>query len=254
MIWRWLRRGGRAAPLDEALWRRLRRRSRLLRALDADAAALLRERAGAFLADKAITGAAGFEPSPLRQGLIAALCCLPALRLPADSLDGWHEVIVYPGQFRVRRHQHDDDTGVAHEWDDDLAGEAWDRGPIVLSWADVLADLRYPEPGFNVIVHEIAHKLDGGDGALNGTPLLRDATMRREWISAFQQAVDDLNTRLDRGEAAPIDDYAAESPDEFFAVASEYHYTAPGELAAAYPAVAALLARYYGPAPRPPRD
>src|SRR5690606_40750331 len=69
MIWRWLRRGGRAAPLDEALWRRLRRRSRLLRALDSDAAALLRERAGAFLADKAITGAAGFEASPGRKSV-----------------------------------------------------------------------------------------------------------------------------------------------------------------------------------------
>lgn len=254
MLWRWLRRGRRAAPpLDDDLWRRLRRRSALLRALDDDEASELRARAGRFLADKAISGAAGFQPTPLRKGLIAALCCLPTLRMPADSLDGWHEVIVYPGQFRVRRHQHDDDTGVQHEWDDELAGEAWDRGPIVLSWADVLADLRYPEPGFNVIVHEIAHKLDAGDGAMNGTPPLPDAAMRREWIEAFQQAFDDLGARLDRDEEPPIDPYAAEAPDEFFAVASEYHYTAPDLLAAAYPRVAALLARLYGPAPLPGR-
>ena len=61
-----------------------------------------------------------------------------------------------------------------------------------------------------------------------------------------------LNTRLERGDSAPIDDYAAESPGEFFAVASECHYTAAEELAAAYPAVASLLTRYYGPAPRAP--
>lgn len=251
MILRWLGLAApRSEPIDDALWRRAVRRARLLRWLEPAQRDLLRERCERFLAAKAITGAGGFEPTPIRRVLIAALCCRPVLALAEDSLDDLRQVIVYPGQFRVRRHEAGEHDGVVHEWDDELAGEAWDRGPVVLSWADVLADLRLPEPGFNVIVHEIAHKLDALDGAMNGTPELTDARSRAAWISAFQQAFDDLNARLERDEVPPIDAYAAESPDEFFAVASEYHFTAPQILAGCYPAVAEQLTAYYGPAPR----
>jgi Mlc titration factor MtfA (ptsG expression regulator) len=253
MILRWLGlSSARVEPIHESVWRRCVRRARLLGWLEAEQRGVLRKRSERFLARKAIHGAGGFEVTPLRRVLIAALCCRPALRLPEDWLDDWHEVIVYPGQFRVRRHLAGEHDGVIHEWDDELAGEAWERGPIVLSWADVLADLRLPEPGFNVIVHEIAHKLDALDGAMNGTPPLPDARRRASWASAFQQAFDDLNQRLDQDLEPPIDAYAAESEDEFFAVASEYHFTAPTLLASAYPAVAEELRAFYGPAPRRP--
>ena len=46
-----------------------------------------------------------------------------------------------------------------------------------------------------------------------------------------------------------IDSYAAEAPEEFFAVCSEYHFSDPRLLAAALPKVAAHLARFYGPSP-----
>lgn len=184
-----------------------------------------------------------------RRALLATLCMRPVRRLDSRLLGGWRDLIVYPGQFRVRR-SHADDDGLIREWDEDLAGEAWEHGPVVLSWIDVLADLAAPEPGFDVVVHEIAHKLDLSDGAMNGTPALQDSASRQRWIAAFQSAYDDLCGRLDAGEAAPIDDYAAEAEEEFFAVASEYHFTAPEVLAAAYPAVATELAAFYGPSPR----
>ena len=43
--------------------------------------------------------------------------------------------------------------------------------------------------------------------------------------------------------------YAAEAPDEFFAVLSEYHFSDPHTLRAAMPAVADHLTRFYGPPP-----
>ena len=46
---------------------------------------------------------------------------------------GWKSVIVYPGDFLVR-HQHTDEAGVVHELERELSGEAWDNGPVVLSW------------------------------------------------------------------------------------------------------------------------
>nr|WP_225444802.1 M90 family metallopeptidase [Pseudomarimonas arenosa] len=222
-------------------------RHRRLRRLSAEDQQTLHQLASQFLADKTLSATHGLELTPLRAALLASYACLPVLHLGYEWLQGWRELIVYPGQFRVRRHEIDE-HGVAHEWDDELAGEAWERGPVVVSWADVLADLRWPQAGFDVVVHEIAHKLDLSDGAMDGVPSL-PREQRQRWIEVMQTAFDDLNLRLDRGEAAPIDDYAAEAPEEFFAVCSEYHFTAPQQLSAAYPAVAELMTAFYGRSP-----
>jgi MtfA peptidase len=235
--------------IDDATWQRLLRRVELARRLPAEQRQRLRDYCERFLRDKAVTGAAGFELRDDQRLSLAMLCCVPVLRLGYDWLRGWDQVIVYPGQFRVRRHQHDEASGVVEEWDDDLAGEAWDRGPLILSWQDVREDLRQPEAGYNVVIHEIAHKLDALDGSLDGTPPLPDAARHADWVATFQAGYEALHAQLEAGEEPPIDDYAAEAPDEFFAVVSEYHFSAPALLAQAMPAVAVELARFYGPSP-----
>jgi MtfA peptidase len=234
--------------IDDRDWRRLRRRVAHVRRLPVERQQVLRALCERFLHDKAITGAADFELDDDRRLILAALCCLPVLSLGYQWLRGWDQVIVYPGQFRVRRHQHDADSGVVDEWDDDLAGESWDRGPLVLSWTDIREDLQQPQAGYNVVAHEIAHKLDALDGAMDGTPPL-PAPEHRAWVAAFQPAFEQLCETIAAGGEAPIDDYAAEGPDEFFAVVSEYHFSAPGLLRQAMPAVAAGLERFYGRSP-----
>lgn len=177
--------------------------------------------------------------------LLAALCCLPLLQFGERGLRGWSQLLVYPDAFRVRR-SHVDAAGVLHEWDDELAGEAWDHGPLVLSWADVQADLAEPDGGFCVAVHEMAHKLDVLDGEMDGTPPL-PAAWHRQWAHDFQRAYDAFCAKVDAGQDTVIDPYAAEAPEEFFAVATEYHFSAPQLLAAEMPAIATHLARFYGP-------
>ena len=86
-----------------------------------------------------------------------------------EEQGGWKQVIVYPGAFRVHRRHHDEDTGLVSEWHEDLDGESWEHGPLVLSWDDVAADLAAPEPGYLLVAHEMAHKLDALDGAMDGT-------------------------------------------------------------------------------------
>ena len=54
---------------------------------------------------------------------------------------------------------------------------------------------------------------------------------------------------MDRGRETLIDPYAAEAPEEFFAVATEYHFSAPDLLAQEMPGVAAHLRRFYGASP-----
>lgn len=244
----WLRRlAGRPAPqpLDDALWQRALRRPAWTRDLDEASRATLRDLTERFLGDKGISPAGGFTLTDDRRVLIAMLCCQPVLRLGYDWLRGWHEVIVYPGQFRVRRHDYDEDTGVLAEWDDDLAGEAWDRGPLILSWADVRADLDTPAPGYHVVAHEIAHKLDALDGAIDGMPPL-PAAMRAAWARDFQAAYERVAADVEAGREPPIDAYAAEGPDEFFAVCTEYWFTAPGVLREHFPALSERLAEFYG--------
>lgn len=245
----WLRRitGVPAPPqIHDDDWLRLLRRVVWVRGLDFPTQQRLRALTERFLADKAITPAADCRLTPDRRRLIALLCCQPILYLGYDWLQGWHEVIVYPGQFGVRRHDYDAETGVVAEWDDELIGESWDRGPLILSWADVRADLDRPEPGYHVVAHEIAHKLDALDGTMDGTPPLPDAATRDAWVRDFQAGFDAVRADLDADREPAIDAYAAEAPDEFFAVVSEYHFSAPELLRAAMPAVAARLSEFYG--------
>lgn len=200
-----------------------------------------------FLRNRAITPVAGLELDDADRAVLAACCCLPLLEVGVGGLRGWSQLIVYPDAFRVNR-SHVDAAGVLHEGEDELIGEAWAAGPLVLSWADVQADCADPGEGFCVAVHEMAHKLDALAGDMDGTPPLA-GDWRGAWVRDFQQAFDDLGARLDAGRRVRIDEYAAESPDEFFAVASEYHFSAPSVLRRAYPKVADHLARLYGAPP-----
>lgn len=120
--------------------------------------------------------------------MLAATCCLPLLEIGAAGWRGWSQLIVYPDAFRVQR-THMDAAGVMHAWDDTLIGEAWEQGPLIVSWADVQADLDDPQAGFNVIVHEMTHKLDALDGALDGSPPL-PRSAQRTWARDFQHAYD----------------------------------------------------------------
>lgn len=216
-------------------------------ALDPDRDARLRELTALFLQRKAITPLAGLELDPWQRTVLAALCCLPLLEFGAEGLHGWSQLLVYPDAFRAHR-SHVDAAGVRHEWDDELIGEAWEQGPLVLSWADVEADLDAPREGYCVAVHEMAHKIDTLDGALDGTPPL-PREWQRQWASDFQHAYDAFCDRVDAGRRVAIDDYAAESPEEFFAVCSEYHFSDPRTLRRAMPDVAEHLRKFYGASP-----
>lgn len=245
---RWLRPA--PATLDDALWQQVCQRSVLIAGLPPARASQLRGLAAWFLQQKTITPLAGLELDQGDRALLAALCCLPLARLDKAGLQGWSQLLVYPEAFRVQR-SHLDASGVLHQWDDEIIGEAWQDGPLILSWADVLADLEQPDAGFCVVVHEMAHKIDALDGALDGTPPL-DRTWQRQWAADFQAAYDAFCAQVDAGMQTSIDPYAAEAPEEFFAVLSEYHFSAPQQLAQAMPLVAGHLERYYGRSPMQP--
>lgn len=234
-------------PIEPRLWQPLRARARWIGALDPARDAKLRALAARFLHDKTITPVSGLELDAVQRATLAALCCLPLLEFGEEGLHGWSQLIVYPAAFRVNR-THVDAAGVLHEGEDSLIGESWDSGPLILSWADVAADLAAPDAGFCVAVHEMAHKIDALDGVLDGTPPLPRA-WQQAWARDFQPAFDRFAAAVDAGRDTALDPYAAESPEEFFAVCSEYHFSDPALLAREQPQVAQHLARFYGPSP-----
>ena len=238
----------RAPPrIDPQLWSDARTATPWVSALDPQREARLQLLTARLLHEKTITPVGGLALGDAQRIQLAALCCLPLLEFGAEGLHGWSQLIVYPDAFRTHR-SHVDAAGVMHEWDDELIGEAWESGPVILSWADVLSDCAAPREGFCVAVHEIVHKIDALDGALDGTPPLPRA-WQREWAADFQAAYDGFCRRVDAGEDTAIDPYAAEAPEEFFAVCSEYHFSMPALLATEMPDVARHLARFYGPSP-----
>ncbi len=235
-------------PVTDQDWQRVLAALPWAAGLEPDRRERLRRLTTRFLADKAITAVGGLELDAHRRRLLAAMCCLPVLEYGYRGLSGWVELIVYPDTFRAHRSHYDERSGVLVEGEEELAGEAWDRGPVILSWGDIEADLAEPDAGYAVAVHEIAHKLDLLDGLFDGTPPLPSA-WHRDWARDFQRAYDALCADLDTGREPAIDEYAASAPEEFFAVCSEYHFSAPDVLAAAMPDVAMHLSRFYGRSP-----
>lgn len=200
----------------------------------------LREMALALIAEKEWHGAQGLALTPDIQISIALQACLPVLNLGLDSYRGWIGIVVYPGDFVIPRKQMDE-AGVVHEFDTRAAGEAWEGGPVLLSWFD------QPEEadGMNVVIHEFAHKLDMLNGMPDGLPPLHEGMSRQAWLDAFEPAYEDFCDRVDAGEDTPIDPYAADDPAEFFAVMSEVFFETPELLRHEYPAVYGQLVLFY---------
>ena len=235
---------GKAAPAAPSIngtqWARVEAGLPFLDHLTLADRARLREMALEFIAQKEWHGAQGLELTPGIQLSIALQACLPVLELGLDSYRGWVGVVVYPGDFVVPRKLMSED-GVMHEFDDQVAGEAWEGGPVLLSWFDrpEVAD------GMNVVIHEFAHKLDMLNGPPDGLPPLHEGMKRQAWIDAFEPAYADFCARVDDGEETWIDPYAAEHPAEFFAVTSEVFFEAPDLLRHEYPAVYEQLRQFY---------
>jgi len=247
-------------PVPDELWDWAVKEHRIFRWLCPADLARLRSLAAAFLAEKTFDPVGGAVVDEELRVSVAAQACLPLLGLPG-GLDWYRDfstIIVTPREYAVQKRDWDE-AGVVHEYDDEFAGEAFDLGPVALSRVDIEASGW--GDGYNVVIHEMAHKLDGRSGGHDGCPPLHRGMEPGAWKRAFSAAYADLRERLEKpaprkprrgklkagGRALPrLDPYAAESPDEFFAVACEYFFEKPFVLKAEYPEVFAQLVLFFG--------
>lgn len=183
---------------------------------------------------------------------IAAHAGLLLLGLDRHGLREVRAVIVHPRTITRRGVWSTSIRGVVTDGPRRVLGHAvGGRGPVVLSWAAVERDLRHRD-GQNVILHELAHKLDAADGVFDGTPELDDRSDRAEWVRVCTAEYQRLR-REGPGDGA-LRAYAAESPSEFFAVATEAFFERPAALREDRAALYDVLCAYYGqdPAARAP--
>ena len=266
---RWLKgRGARPSAVAEMqarispeLWRQVLQAHPFLAALDDQEGAQLLARSAWLLASKSINGAQGLDVTDAMRLSIAAQASLPILNLTPSLYEGWNEIIVYPAGFRIPRSRQDAD-GVVHEYIEDAAGEAWDGGPVILSWEDA----QLSDGGFNVVIHEFAHKLDLQAGDADGMPSLaaHPDIAPRVWRRVLEDSLERFIAALDAVEAAippdvdpeseeadawygqlPMDPYAATDEAEFFAVSSEHFFVDPWPMRDALPEWYAMLRAYY---------
>ncbi len=230
------------ARIPDAEWRATVAKLPVLEGLSAVELERLRDLATLFLDEKVLEPAGGLELTPEMGSIIAAQACLPILYLGLDFYQGWSAVILYPEGF-LAHHEYTDKNGLVHSVHRPLIGEAWERGPVILSWADVIGAL--DEPGLNVVIHEMAHKLDMLTGEVNGLPHLHRGMKLQDWSQAFNAAYERLCRDVDRGRTTALDPYAAESPGEFFAVISEVFFETPDLIAQTWPDVYAQLSAFY---------
>ena len=231
-------------PIPDALWSlTLARYPFIARRSEADRQGL-RELATLFLADKEFAGMQGLEVDDGMAVAIAAQACLPILRLGLAQYDAFKGIVVHPDIVVARREVMDED-GIVHYYDEELAGEAMEGGPVMLTWRDVADAGDSAEWGYNVVVHEFAHVLDMRDGASDGVPLLPDRAARERWLAVLVPEWDEFSVRVAVGEDTLIDPYGAEAIDEFFAVASELFFVDAATMRGEHPALYELLAGYY---------
>lgn len=228
--------------IPESVWQHIVTQLFFLQGLTRDELRQLRQWTTIFLHAKKINGVQDLVMTDEMRVMIAIQACLLILKLDPDYYDGWVEVIVYPGKF-ILDHEYIDENGIVHTGRRVASGESWLAGPVILSWEDVTNI--HGERGYNVVIHEFAHKLDMLNGSANGFPPLHRDMDSRIWTATFSEAYAIFCEQVERGEVTAIDPYAAENPAEFFAVLSEVFFVRPHLTKQHFPEVYQQLAGFY---------
>jgi MtfA peptidase len=208
----------------------------------------LRRLSSLFLAAKEFHGANGFQVTDEVAVAVAAQACLPVLKLGLAWYDGFVGIVMHEGEVVAPREVMDED-GVVHAYDETLAGEAMEGGPLMLAWSEVAPEaldrLEGFDPAYNVVIHEFAHVIDMRDGWANGAPALDSPQARARWAATLEAEWQWFCEQVDAGHATVIDPYGAEAPEEFFAVAVEAFFVAPAELRHEQPQLYRVLAEFF---------
>ena len=203
----------------------------------------LHGRINIFLDEKNFVGCAGLQISDEIRITVAGNACLLLLGRDKRCFPGFTSILVYPDTYVAKEVKYDGQVEIN---DDSVrAGESWRRGPVVLSWADVMRGSLDHSEGHNVVLHEFAHKLDEENEIMDGLPVLRESSDYTEWAEILSKEYESLLIRVDKGTNTVIDEYGAVSPSEFFAVVTESFFEKPVQMKNELPDLYQQLRKFY---------
>lgn len=251
MFFDWLKRRRREKilehPWDSAWTDALERNVAAWASLDASEQEHLQQLVQVFVAEKHWEGAGGLELSDEHKVTIAGQACLLVLAIPHDLYRRVESIVVYPaamkapprppGMFEVSSSVPDRALP--------LLGQAFVRGPVLLSWEAVRRGARNAHDGHNVVMHEFAHKLDMLSGHADGVPPLEDDELYARWIQVFQEEWDALHEDQAKGRKTFLDGYAGTNPAEFFAVVTEHFFEQGRTMQRKHPELYDVLQAFY---------
>ena len=196
-----------------------------------------------FLDEKEFFGCAGLEITDQMRLTIAGNASILLLKRDNHRYTGFTSILVYPETYVADEVKYDGLVEIHGQ--SARAGESWHRGPVVLSWSDIMEDRLEEHKGHNVILHEFAHKLDEENTIMDGLPVLRNSADYKEWAEVLTKEYAALRRRVRRGKNTVMDGYGTVSPAEFFAVATETFFEKPKEMKNKLPELYERLRRFY---------
>ncbi|MFT6831110.1 MAG: Mlc titration factor MtfA (ptsG expression regulator) [Planctomycetota bacterium] len=196
-------------------------------------------------------GRAGLEVTDEMRVSVAAQACRLTLALGDDAYRGVQTVYLFPATYSAPGGG-SGEAGVHGDGASHRLGEAWLRGPVVLSWDATRRGAANDDDGRNVIYHEFAHKLDMIDGYADGTPPARNRAAYDTWTKVAGVEFERLKKDTERGKNTLLDAYGATNQAEFFAVATEVFFERPERLQDRHADLYACLASFYGQDPAVP--
>ena len=249
-MFNWFRRRRRrqylASPWPEAWSLHLNRNVRLTWYLDPEQARQLQDRVKVFLQETRFEGCEGLQLTDEMKVTVSAQACLMLLGVEDYYFDRVKTVLLFPSSFRRRSDHPQFASGPSHR-----SGEAWQGGPVVLSWRDALRGGRNQDDGQNVVIHEFAHVLDGIDGEMGGNLLFESAAAGERWLEVMNREFAQLVEARREHRRTLLDPYGATNRAEFFAVASESFFEQPAALQREHSELFGLLSEYYRLDPTP---
>jgi hypothetical protein len=223
-------------------WQKIVQRLPFFRSLDERGQKRVCDDLRVLIDEKGWEGCGGLEITDEIQVTIAAQASLLLLNIEHEYYKHVQSILVYPSAYKSAPSR--DAAGVVREGQANL-GEAWRRGPVVLSWDATLRGALDPKDGHNLVLHEFAHKLDMLDGLADGTPPLDSKDQLTQWVRTMSKEFQKLRDAAESGRATVMDTYGATNPAEFFAVATECFFEKSRKLKQRHPTVYDCLKDYY---------
>lgn len=198
-----------------------------------------------FVSEKNWEGCNGFQITDEAKVTVAAQAALLAFGEHGRYFDHVLSILIYPSEF-VAKDRETNSAGVVVESDTAMLGQAVWRGPVLLSWPQVLTGGRRRPWGSNLVLHEFAHQLDMMNGQhVDGLPPISSRDELQRWQAVMKPEFEQLRRDCRHRHRTVLDCYGTTNEAEFLAVLVEAFFERSAAMKERHSAAYELLSDYF---------